>query len=201
MDDFTVYGNSFTSCLENLNKVLKRCIETNLVLNYEKCHFMVDQGLILGHIVSAEGIEVDRAKIDVIKSLPYPATVREVRSFLGHAGFYRRFIKDFSKIAHPLSELLKKDVVFEFDDSCKVAFDVLKEKLISAPILQAPDWNLPFELMCDASNHAVGAVLGQRVGRDSHVIYYASKTLDPAQLNYSTTEKEMLVVVFALEKV
>ena len=200
MDNFTVYGNSFTSCLENLNKVLKRCIETNLVLNYEKCHFMVNQGIILGHVVSAKGIEVDRAKIDVIKSLPYPANVREVRSFLGHAGFYRRFIKDFSKIAHPLSELLKKDVIFEFDDACKVAFDVLKEKLISAPILQAPDWNLPFELMCDASNHAVGAVLGQKIGRDPHVIYYASKTLDPAQSNYSTTEKEMLAVVFALEK-
>ena len=121
---------------------------------------MVDQGIILGHVISEEGIEVDRAKTDVIKSLPYATNVWEVRSFLGYAGFYRRFIKDFSKIAHPSSELWKKDVIFEFNDACKVAFDVLKEKLISAPIFQAPDWNLPFELMCDASNHAVGAVLG-----------------------------------------
>ena len=134
MDDFTMYRNSFTSCLEILNKVLKRCIETNFVLNYEKCHFMVDQGLILGHIVSAEGIEVDRVKIDVIKLLPYPANMQKFHSFLGHTGFYMRFIKDFSKIAHPLSELLKKDATFKFDDFCKVAFNVLKEKLIYAPI-------------------------------------------------------------------
>ena len=106
MDDFTVHGDSFDNCLENLTKVLKRCIETNLVLNYEKFHFMVDQGLILGHIVSSRGIEVNKSKVDLIKSLPYPTSVREVRSFLSHAGFYRRFIKDFSKITQPLCKLL-----------------------------------------------------------------------------------------------
>ncbi|KAH9741368.1 Endonuclease [Citrus sinensis] len=200
MDDFTVYVDSFDDCLYNLKKVLERCIETNLVLNYEKCHFMVDQGIILGHVVSARGIEVDKAKIDVIKSLPYPTCVREVRSFLGHAGFYRRFIKDFSKIAQPLCKLLQKDVTFDFNEACKVAFDKLKELLTSAPIIQPPDWSLPFEIMCDASNYAVGAVLGQRVGRAAHVIYYASRTLDSAQCNYSTTEKELLAIVFALEK-
>ncbi|KAJ8765396.1 hypothetical protein K2173_012093 [Erythroxylum novogranatense] len=118
MDDFTVYGDSFTSCLENLRKV----------------------------------------------------------------------------------NLLQKDVPFEFNEDCKKAFDILKEKLVTAPIIRPPDWNIPFELMCDASNYAVGAVLGQRVGRDPHVIYYASKTLDSAQQNYSTTEKEMFAVVIALEK-
>ncbi|KAI3755784.1 hypothetical protein L1987_55590 [Smallanthus sonchifolius] len=200
MDDFTVYGNSFKECLENLTKILERCIETNLVLNYEKCHFMVDQGLILGHVVSSKGLEVDKAKIDVIKSLPYPNCVREVRSFLGHAGFYRRFIKDFSKITRPMCELLQKDVEFEFSEACKQAFDTLKDLLVTAPIIQPPDWNLPFEIMCDASNHAVGAVLGQRKDRVPHVIYYASRTLDHAQSNYSTTEKELLAIVFALEK-
>ena len=113
MDNFTVYADSFDDCLYNLKKVLERCIETNLVLNYEKCHFMVDQGIILGHVVSARGIEVDKAKIDVIRSLPYPTCVREVRSFLSHAGFYRRFIKDFTKIAQPLCKLLQKDVTFD----------------------------------------------------------------------------------------
>ena len=106
MDDFTVYGNSFDSCLNNLTRVLKRCIETNLVLNFEKCHFMVTQGIVLGHIVSKNGIEVDKSKVALIMNLPHPSNVREVRSFLGHAGFYRRFIKDFSKITVPLSRLL-----------------------------------------------------------------------------------------------
>ncbi|XP_043809786.1 uncharacterized protein LOC122723094 [Manihot esculenta] len=200
MDDFTVYGNSFHECLTNLEKILQRCLETNLVLNYEKCHFMVSHGLILGHIVSAKGIEVDKAKIDTIKNLPYPTSIREIRSFLGHAGFYRRFIKDFSKITQPLCRLLQQDVPFNFDDSCKSAFDLIKSLLISAPVIQPPDWTLPFEIMCDASNFAVGAVLGQRVGNSPHVIHYASRTLDAAQCNYSTTEKELLAVVFALEK-
>ncbi|GJT71450.1 DNA-directed DNA polymerase [Tanacetum coccineum] len=200
MDDLYSHGDSFDSCLINLEKILKRCIESNLVLNYEKCQFMVDQGNILGHIVSAKGFEVDKAKIDVIKSLPYPKNVREVRSFLGHAGFYRRFIKDFSKTSQPLCRLLQKDVAFEFDDDCKIAFDKLKEFLTSSSIIQPPDWNLPFEIMSDASNYAVGAVLGQRVGKSAHVIYYASRTLDSAQCNYSTTKKELLAIAFALEK-
>ena len=106
MDDFSVYGNSFDHCLANLELVLKRCIETNLVLNWEKCHFMVEHGIVFGHIISKKGIEVDKSKIDLVRSLPFPTSVREVRSFLGHAGFYRRFIKDFSKISRPLCQLL-----------------------------------------------------------------------------------------------
>ena len=200
MDDFTVYGNSFDECLKILTKILQRCVETNLVLNFEKCHFMVDQGLILGHIVSSKGLEVDKAKIDVIKTLPYPNSVREVRSFLGHAGFYRRFIKDFSKISRPMCHLLEKDVEFEFSDECKKAFDTIRALLISTPVIQPPDWSLPFEIMCDASNHSVGAVLGQRKDRVPHVIYYASKALNAAQKNYTTTEKELLAIVYALDK-
>ncbi|RDX94470.1 Retrovirus-related Pol polyprotein, partial [Mucuna pruriens] len=106
MDDFTVYADSFEACLGNLSKVLKRCIDTNLVLNFEKCHFMVTEGIVLGHLVSNRGIEVDKSKIDIISSLPNPTFVREVRSFLGHADFYRRFIKNLSKLALPLSRLL-----------------------------------------------------------------------------------------------
>ncbi|CAM8885214.1 unnamed protein product [Rhodiola kirilowii] len=170
------------------------------VLNYEKCHFMVTHGVVLGHIVSHEGIKVDKAKIDLILTLPYPSTVRDIKSFLGHAGFYRRFIKDFSKKALPLSNLLQKDVPFEFTDSCREAFDELKQALISTPIIRAPVWDQPFEIMCDASDYAVGAVLGQRMDKKPVVIYYASRTLDAAQRKYSTTEKELLAVVFALEK-
>ncbi|CAM8953801.1 unnamed protein product [Rhodiola kirilowii] len=200
MDDFTVHGGTFDACLKNLSSVLERCVEMNLVLNYEKCHFMVTHGVVLGHIVSKEGIEVDKAKIDVIKTLPYPSTVRDIKSFLGHAGFYRRFIKDFSKKALPLSTLLQKDVPFEFSTECKEAFDELKHALTRTPIIRAPDWSKGFEIMCDASDYAVGAVLGQRDEKKPVVIYYASRTLDPAQRNYSTTEKELLAVVFALEK-
>ena len=109
------------------------------MLNSEKCHFMVEQGIVLGHVVSSRGIKVDKAKVDTIQSLPYPISVREVRSFLGHAGFYRRFIKDFSKIALPLCKLLQKDMSFEFDEACKKAFDKLKELLTSTPIIQPPD--------------------------------------------------------------
>ena len=118
MDDFSVYGSSFDDCLNNLSRVLQRCEEVNLVLNWEKCHFMITKGVVLGHLISDRGIEVDKAKVEVIKNLPPPTSVKGIRSFLGHAGFYRRFIKDFSKIAKPLTNLLAKDSLFIFDDDC-----------------------------------------------------------------------------------
>ncbi|KAL0451700.1 UNVERIFIED_CONTAM: Retrovirus-related Pol polyprotein from transposon opus [Sesamum latifolium] len=186
MDDFSVYASSFDACLDNVAKVLQRCKETNLVLNWEKCHFMVREGIVLGHKVSSTGIEVDKAKVELIEKFPIPQSVKEVRGFLGHAGFYRRFIKDFSKISKPLTNLLLKDASFEFDDACLHAFNVLKEKLTTAPIVSAPNWDLPFEIMCDASNDALGAVLGQRVEKKFHTIYYASRTMNDAQRNYAT---------------
>ncbi|KAK1661094.1 hypothetical protein QYE76_049253 [Lolium multiflorum] len=155
MDDFSVYGNSFDNFLRNLDKVLQRCEETNLVLNWEKCHFMVNEGIVLGHKISERGIEVDRAKVEAIEKMPYPRDVKGIRSVLGHVGFYRRFIKDFSKISKPLTNLLKKDVPFVFDDDCKEAFETLKKALTTAPVVEPPDWNLPFEIMCDASDFAV----------------------------------------------
>ncbi|GKA92174.1 reverse transcriptase domain-containing protein [Tanacetum coccineum] len=130
MDDFSVSENSFETCLNNLDKMLERCKDAHLVLNWEKCHFMVKEGIVLGHKVSSAGLEVDKAKID-----------------------------DFSKIARPLTKLLEKDTPFEFDDECQKAFELLKEKLTCAPVIVNPNWNLPFELMCDASDFAVGAIL------------------------------------------
>ncbi|XP_019267190.1 PREDICTED: uncharacterized protein LOC109244536 [Nicotiana attenuata] len=177
MDDFSVFGCSFDNCLMNLDKVLARCEETNLVLNWEKCH-----------------LKVDKAKVEAIEKLPPPISVKGIRSFLGHAGFYRRFIKDFSKISSPLCRLLEKDVAFKFDDACLKAFEELKGRLVTAPIIVAPDWEQPFELMCDASDLAIGAVLGQRRNKIFHSIYYASKTLNPAQMNYTVTEKDLLAV-------
>ncbi|GJR91931.1 reverse transcriptase domain-containing protein [Tanacetum coccineum] len=156
MDDFSVLGDSFDSCLSNLEKMLKRCEDTNLVLNWEKCHFMC-----------REGIEVDRAKVD---------------------------------IARPMTHLLEKETPFVFSKDCIDAFQTLKKKLTEAPILVVPDWNLPFELMCDASDFAIGAVLGQQKMKHFQPIHYASKTMTEAQIHYTTTEKEMLAVVYAFEK-
>ncbi|GKB90681.1 reverse transcriptase domain-containing protein [Tanacetum coccineum] len=164
MDDFSVFGNSFVNCLSRLDKTLKRCEDTNLCLNWEKSHFMVKEGIVLGHKISKNGIAVEKAKVDVIAKLPHPTTVKGVRSFLDHA-----------------------------------AFETLK-KLTKAPILIAPDWDLPFELMCDASDFAIGAVLGQRHERHFRPIHYASKTMTEAESHYTTTEKEMLAVVYAFEK-
>ncbi|GJR24959.1 reverse transcriptase domain-containing protein [Tanacetum coccineum] len=116
MDDFSVFGNSFNCCLANLDRMLARCEETNLVLNWEKYHFIVNKGIILGHKFFGAGIEVDRAKIDVIAKLPYTTNVKGVRSFLGHAGFYRRLKKDFFMISKPMTQLLMKEAKFDFFD-------------------------------------------------------------------------------------
>ncbi|GJT81957.1 reverse transcriptase domain-containing protein [Tanacetum coccineum] len=200
MDDFSVFGNSFGNCLSRVDKMLKRCEDTNLCLNWEKSHFMVKEGIVLGHKISKNRIEVDKAKVDVIAKLPHPTTIKGVRSFLGHASFYRRFIKDFSKISRPMTHLLEKNTPFIFSDECIQAFETLKKKLTEAPILIAPDWDLPFELMCDASDFAIGAVLGQRHEKHFRPIHYASKTMNEAESHYTTTEKEMLAVVYAFEK-
>ncbi|GJT68956.1 reverse transcriptase domain-containing protein [Tanacetum coccineum] len=234
MDDFLVFGDSFSSCLANLDKMLKRCEDTKLALNWEKSHFMVkrmvivfrhkisikgievdkakfdvisnfldpatDQRIRSFHKISRKGIEVDKAKVDVISKLPHPTTVKGIRSFLGHAGFYRRFIKDFSKISRPMTHLLEKNTPFIFSEDCILAFQTLKKKLTEAPILIAPNWDQPFEIMCDASDYAIGAVLGQRIEKHFRPIHYASKTMTEAESNYTTTEKEMLAVVYAFEK-
>ncbi|GKD89613.1 reverse transcriptase domain-containing protein, partial [Tanacetum coccineum] len=139
MDDFSVFENSFQNCLSRVDKMLQRCEDTNLCLNWEKSHFMVKEGIVLGHKISKNGIEVDKAKVDVIAKLPHPTTVKGVRSFLGHAGFYQRFIKDFSKISRPMTHLLEKNNPFIFSNECIQAFETLKKKLTEAPILIAPD--------------------------------------------------------------
>ena len=161
---------------------------------------MVTEGIVLGHMISAAGLEVDQAKVSIIRDLMPPTTVKGIRSFLGHAGFYRRFMRDFSKIARPLCRLLEKDTKFHFDEACQKAFEEIKFRLVEAPIMAKPDWNREFEIMCDASDFAMGAVLGQKDEKVFKAIYYASKTFNEAQENYSTTEKEMLAIVFACEK-
>nr|GEZ72962.1 reverse transcriptase domain-containing protein [Tanacetum cinerariifolium] len=176
----TFQRNSFQTCLSHLEKMLKQCEDTNLCLNWEKSQFMAKEGIVLGHKILKEGIEVDKSKVDVITKLPHPTTVKGIRSFLGYAGFYRRFIQDFSKIARPMTRLLEKDTPFFFSKECVEAFQTLKRKLTEASILIPPDWDMPFELMCDASDFAIGAVLRQRQEKYFRTIHYASKTMTDA---------------------
>ena len=161
---------------------------------------MVKEGIVLGQRISERGIEVDRAKVETIAKILPPSSVKGIRSFLGHAGFYIRYIKDFSKIAKPLFNLLVQGGPFDFDDQCLQAFLFLKQKLVSPPIIVTLDWNLLFELMCDASEYKIKAVLGQKRDKTFQVIFYASQTLNNAQLNYATIEKELLAIVFAFDK-
>ncbi|GJS03022.1 reverse transcriptase domain-containing protein [Tanacetum coccineum] len=160
MDDFSVFGDSFSLCLSNLDKMLKRCEDTNLVLNWEKFHFMCREGIVLGHKISKSGIEVDRAKVDVIAKLPHPTTLK----------------------ARPMTHLLEKETPFVFSKDCIDAFETLKKKLTEAPILVVPDWNLPFKLVCDASDFAIGAVLGQRKMKHFQPIHYA-RVLENKDIN------------------
>lgn len=161
MDDFSIYGDDFETCLENLGHVLRRCEKTNLVLNWEKYHFMVREGTVLGHKVSCNGLEVDRAKIEAIERLPPPINVKGIKSLLGHADFYRRFTRYFSKISRPLCVLLEKNAKIVFNDEYLQAFELLRKHLIATSIIVPPNWQLSFELICDASDFSVGDVLGQ----------------------------------------
>jgi hypothetical protein len=199
MDDFTVYGNTFEEALANLEKVLVRCKETNLSLSHEKCFMMFTEGIVLGHHISGDGIKVDRSKVEVISKLPVPNCQRDVRSFLGFTGYYRRFIENFTKIASPLFKLLTKDCEFKWDPECQSAFEALKTRISEAPILRGPNWKLPFHISTDASDTALGAVLGQK-DLIPYAIYYTSKNLTPTELNYTVTEKEFLAVVHAINK-
>jgi hypothetical protein len=196
MDDFSVYGKTFEDCLADLDKVLKQCQMVDLVLNWEKCHFMVREGITLGHKISEKGIEVEKAKIEWLNSYHRPPMWR------GFVVFWdmQEFIKDSFRISWLLMHLLAKDAPFVFTEECLQSFHTMKKALISAPIIQPPDWHLPFVIMCDASDYAVRAVLSQSKDKKHYAISYASKTLTGPQLNYATMKKELLVVVFAIEK-
>ena len=156
---------------------------------------MVTEGIVLGHRISAAGLKVDQAKVSIIKTLFPPITFKGIRSFLGHAGFYKRFIRDFSKVARPLCRLLEKDTKFNFNESYQSSFEEIRSRLV-----EALDWNKEFKIICDASDYAMGAVLGQKMDKMFRAIYYARKTFNEAQENYSSTKKEMLSMVFACEK-
>ena len=141
MDDFSVFGQSFDACLEHLTQILDVCVKKRLVLSWVKSHFMVREGTVLGHLVSSKGLKVDKAKVEVIQDLALPTSIRELRSFLGHVGFYRRFIQDFAKVSKPLTSLLCKEKDFIIEEEGKHTFMQLKQALVEAPILQSPNWD------------------------------------------------------------
>ena len=194
-DDILIYSRSLEEHLEHLRAVFIALRDARLFGNLGKCTFCTDRVSLLGYVVTPQGIEVDKAKIEAIESWPQPKTVTQVRSFLGLAGFYRRFVRDFSTIAAPLNELTKKDVPFLWGTTQEEAFTVLKDKLTHAPLLQLPDFNKTFELECDASGIGLGGVLLQ----DGKPVAYFSEKLSGPSLNYSTYDKELYALVRTLE--
>jgi hypothetical protein len=189
MDEFTPYGTDFNEALANLEKVLKIWIQSHLSLSIEKFHMMMSEGVVLGHFISYAGIQVDPAKIQVILDIPTPSTLKEVRIFLGHAGYYRRFIKKNSKLASPLFFLLTKDVNFSWTNNCELSFADMKQKLSTPPILRGHNWALPFQISSHASETAIGEVLGKQEDKYPYYIYYISKNMAHVELNYTFTER------------
>lgn len=197
LDDIIVFGDNVETHNENLKTVLKKLREHNLKLKPSKCHFLRKELKFLGHIVTENGIKPDPSKIEAVKNFPRPKDVKTVQTFLGLANYYRRFIPNFSKIAQPINNLLKKKVKFLWDDKCEVSFTILKECLTTSPVLSYPDFRKEFILTTDASTTALGAVLSQgEIGKDLPVAY-GSRTLNSAERNYSTIERELLAIVWA----
>ena len=195
IDDILVYSRTKEEHVRHLSLVLKKLREHRLYAKFSKCQFWLKQVAFLGHVISAQGIQVDPQKIAVMESWEQPRTVTEVRSFLGLAGYYRRFVKDFSVIALPLTRLTRKEVKFEWDENCEQSFQRLKYCFTHAPVLTLPDDSGNFEIYSDASLNGLGCILMQHGG----VIAYASRQLKPHEKNYPTHDLELATIIFALK--
>jgi len=188
------------SHLEHLSKVFAILQENNLKINLEKCDFFKNEVTILGHRLSVNGLSSIPEKVKIIANWTPPKTITQLKSFLSAVGYYRKFIKNFSMISKPLYNLLKKDVPFVWNNNCTIAFESLKEKLITAPILSSPDFSKPFIIRTDASLDGVGGVLLQMSDQNIEVpIYFESRTLTPAELNYSVTDLEETAVYYCVQ--
>jgi hypothetical protein len=194
-DDILIYSRSLDEHIEHLRAVFGALREARLFANLGKCTFSTDRVAFLGYVVTPQDIEVDEVKIKAVKSWPIPATLTQLRSFLGLAGFYRRFVRDFSTIAAPLNDLMKKGVPFYWGAAQEYSFNTLTDKLTHAPLLQLPDFGKTFELECDARGIGIGGVLLQ----EGKPIAYFSKKLSGPSLNYSTYDKELYALVHVLE--
>jgi hypothetical protein len=197
MDDILVIGETLKEHNSKLRAVFQKLREFNLKVEPDKCEFLKDELNYLGHVVTAGGVKPDNEKIKAVVEFPTPRTQKDIKSFLGLAGYYRKFIADFSAIARPLTQLLKKENEWKWGEQEQASFDLLKFKLTNTPLLQYPDFNKPFILTTDASGYAIGAILSQgKLGQDKPIAY-ASRTLNSAELNYATVEKELLAIVWA----
>ncbi|KAK3105624.1 hypothetical protein FSP39_002098 [Pinctada imbricata] len=200
IDDVLIYSKDYKSHIKDLSLVFQKLKQAGLTLEPSKCNFAVKQLKFLGHIISKNGVEVDPEKTRIVSEFPAPKKQKQVRSFLGMANYYRRFIPNFAKIASPLYDLLKKDKAFQWTDECQQSFEKLKSALLSAPILSYPDPVRNFVLTCDASNLAIGFYLSQMsTSNQEHVIAYGGKALSKEERNYTTSEKELLAVVKGVE--
>lgn len=196
IDDILVFSKTFDEHLSHLAQVFQRLRNAKLTLKPDKCHFAVARVIYLGHVISKSGIGVDPSKTDAVRTFPTPKNQRDVRSFLGLANFYRRFVKDFSKIATPLNRLLQKECQFIWTDLCQDAFDKLKQALITAPMLHYPNLNDQFCLTTDASDVSLGYILSQKDKENKErVVAYGGRSLRPDERKWTVTEKECLAVV------
>ena len=195
LDDVIVYGKTFDEMLKNLEKVFEKLLEAGLKLKARKCNLFARQVKYLGHIISERGIETDPEKVEAVKCWPQPMSKTHVRSFLGLCSYYRKFIANFASIAEPLHKLTEKSVSFKWTERCQTAFDLLKDRLTTAPILTHPDFTKPFILDTDASQYAIGATLSQIQEGQEKVVAFASKMLTKSERKYCVTRKELLAVV------
>lgn len=194
--DMVIYSHDLKSHIKNISAVFQKLRFFNLKLQPDKCEFLRKEVNYLGHTITEDGLKPDPNKITSVKNFPVPKTCKDIKSFLGLISYYRRFINDFSKTATPLTSLLKKDTPFVWTNEQQLSFETLKDKLILAPVLIYPDFTKPFTLTCDASDYAISAILSQGpIGKD-HPIAYSSRTLNKTEINYSTTEKELLAIVY-----
>lgn len=200
IDDIIIFSKNFQEHIQHLRLTLQRLRESRLQAKEKKCHFVMDQVSFLGHTVSKDGVKVLKKNTDTVQKFEAPTTIKELRSFLGMTSYYRRFIEGYSKIARPLTTLLKKDTKFTLTDEAREAFTKLKEALISPPILQYPDYDKPFLLLTDASNEAIGHILAQKYDGKYLPIKYGGRTLNSAEKNYGVSEKEALALVHAIGK-
>lgn len=199
MDDILIYSRTIHEHLSRLREVFTRLRKANLKIQPDKCEFLKKEVAYLGHLITPDGVKPDPKKVEAVENFPVPKNTKEVKSFLGLTGYYRRFIPSYAKISKPLTNLLKKDQLFNFNQECNEAFNILKNYLITEPILQYPRFDEPFILTTDASLYAIGAVLSQGpIGKDLPIAY-ASRTLCSAETKYSVIERELLAIVWAVK--